>query len=423
MRAAALILIVGLLAPALPAAPEGGPPWDEARTETLVVLAREYAGKTDNYARDQVLARAKALGAVPDKAVKDVVKALFAVAKEGGKCDGKSECVSKSARFPGLYYMTGGGGGRKGIFVGLHGGGAGVGDGRNAQSQWGGAAGKGLICVFPTANLPDRQTTWESPEVEAFVIEILRELKRTYTIDTNRVYIAGHSLGGSGTYHIGLRNADLFAAVSPNAGGCHGVKTQGEEVVVPGGYVANLFGTGIFISHFDQDPRVSCGDSRAVAKELGELRAEHPDGYDHVYVEGKGVSHAFPPGADPSTIIDWMTRHRRQPYPKKVVWEPGNPEKRTFAFLRMAAPFPSRSRNTRVVAKIDGNAVEVTGTMTRGLSIRLADEMFDAARPVTVTLNGKQVFSGPVSRDPATLLESILTDIDPARVFAYRIDL
>ncbi|MCU0727568.1 MAG: alpha/beta hydrolase-fold protein [Planctomycetes bacterium] len=280
----AMCLLLGVLpARAGPAGPE--PPWDEAKTEALRALAREYAGKTDPQGKDEVLDRARALGPIPDKPQKDVVKALFAVAREGPKSEGKSTCTAKFPRFPGTYQLSGTGGGRKGVFIGLHGGGPGVGEGGSAAGQWGGATGKGLIGVFPTANLEGRETTWQSPDVEAFVIAVLAELKRAFPIDTNRVYIAGHSLGGSGAYHIGLRHADLFAAVSPNAGGCHGVEVKPGEFEVPGGFVANLLNTGCFITHYDQDPRVGVGDSRAVARELDALSKEHPGGYDHVYVE------------------------------------------------------------------------------------------------------------------------------------------
>jgi hypothetical protein len=417
----AMCLLLGVLpARAGPAGPE--PPWDEAKTEALRALAREYAGKTDPQGKDEVLDRARALGPIPDKPQKDVVKALFAVAREGPKSEGKSTCTAKFPRFPGTYQLSGTGGGRKGVFIGLHGGGPGVGEGGSAAGQWGGATGKGLIGVFPTANLEGRETTWQSPDVEAFVIAVLAELKRAFPIDTNRVYIAGHSLGGSGAYHIGLRHADLFAAVSPNAGGCHGVEVKPGEFEVPGGFVANLLNTGCFITHYDQDPRVGVGDSRAVARELDALSKEHPGGYDHVYVEGKGVNHGFPPRGDPSTIISWMTRHVRVPYPKKVVWEPANPEKRLFYWLRMASPFGG-SRNGRIVASIADNVVDIRGVATMGLSVLLAEEMFDPRSPLTIRLEGKVVFSGLLSRDPRALLESVMENIDPAQVFAYRADL
>ncbi|MEN8152254.1 MAG: hypothetical protein ABFS86_20720, partial [Planctomycetota bacterium] len=201
-----LLLLVPLVTTAAEDSPE--PEWDGSKTEALLALAKEYLAATSTRTRDEVLAKARKLGAIPDRPMKKLVKALFKVARSGPKSDGKSSCVSKYAKFPGKYYLSGQGGGKKGIFFGLHGGESGIGDGRSAQGQWGAATGKGLIGVFPTANLPGKPFTWYSPDVEQFVLEIIKELKRTYRIDTNRIYVAGHSLGGSGSFHIGPRNAD-----------------------------------------------------------------------------------------------------------------------------------------------------------------------------------------------------------------------
>src|SRR5690606_24078860 len=38
------------------------------------------------------------------------------------------------------------------------------------------------------------------------------------SVDANRVYLSGQSMGGSGTYHIGIRHPELFAAIHAKAG-------------------------------------------------------------------------------------------------------------------------------------------------------------------------------------------------------------
>ena len=254
MRAGGLLFVLLLpllLIPTSVADGRGGARerWPADKGEKLLAIAREYMAATHRSEKDEILKRADELGRVPDRDVGRIERELFEIARSGPKSDGTGTCTAKYEPFPGKYILSGAGGGKKGIFIGLHGGGAGVGDGSTAQSQWGGATGKGLIGVFPTANLPGRATTWQSREVEAFVLAIVRELKRTYTIDTNRIYAAGHSLGGSGAYYIGLRHADMFAAVSPNAGGLKGQNISATESVVPGGFVANLYNTPIFITN------------------------------------------------------------------------------------------------------------------------------------------------------------------------------
>jgi hypothetical protein len=403
--------------------PPAEPEWSSEKSETLLALAREYLTKSSRRERDEVLGKAGKLGAIPDRPMKGLVKDLFRIARSGPKSEGKGLSTAKYPKFPGKYYLSGAGGGKKGIFIGLHGGESGIGDGRTAQSQWGSATGKGLIGVFPTAHLPGKPFTWFSPDVERCVLEIVAELKRTYRIDTNRIYVAGHSLGGSGAFHIGPRHADIFAAISPNAGGCHGSETRPGFWELPGGYMGNLFNTPIFITHYAGDPRVVVHESRAAARELAGLRKEHPDGYEYRYVEGEGVSHGFPPGTSPSKIIAWMTKHRRDPYPKKVIWEPAAPEKRRFFWLRKQTVFTSRGRGQRIVATIGKNEIDIKANNRNGLSVLLAPSMFKADRPVVVRFNGTEVFRGFVQRDPAALIESVIGSIDPEQVFEYRIDL
>jgi hypothetical protein len=44
------------------------------------------------------------------------------------------------------------------------------------------------------------------------------EIKAKYRIDTNRVYLTGMSLGGSGTWFLAARYPDIFAAIAPMSG-------------------------------------------------------------------------------------------------------------------------------------------------------------------------------------------------------------
>lgn len=44
------------------------------------------------------------------------------------------------------------------------------------------------------------------------------EIKAKYRIDTNRVYLTGMSLGGSGTWYLAAKYPDIFAAIAPMSG-------------------------------------------------------------------------------------------------------------------------------------------------------------------------------------------------------------
>jgi predicted peptidase len=71
--------------------------------------------------------------------------------------------------------------------------------------------------------LPDG-TTWHSPDAELspyaeLVLELLTRLAGDYSIDPDRVYLVGQSLGGFGTWDLISKRPDVFAAAVPLCGG------------------------------------------------------------------------------------------------------------------------------------------------------------------------------------------------------------
>ncbi|MDZ7401450.1 MAG: alpha/beta hydrolase-fold protein, partial [candidate division KSB1 bacterium] len=53
---------------------------------------------------------------------------------------------------------------------------------------------------------------------EQDVLAVLNEVQRLYSINENRIYLTGGSMGGAGTWWLGLSHPDLFAAIAPIMG-------------------------------------------------------------------------------------------------------------------------------------------------------------------------------------------------------------
>src|SRR6185295_4881695 len=49
------------------------------------------------------------------------------------------------------------------------------------------------------------------------VLCVLADVQRRYMVDRNRIYLTGHSMGGTGAAYLALHHPDLFAAVAPLA--------------------------------------------------------------------------------------------------------------------------------------------------------------------------------------------------------------
>jgi predicted peptidase len=54
---------------------------------------------------------------------------------------------------------------------------------------------------------------------EQDVLDVMAEVERDYKVDSKRVYLMGHSMGGYGTWSVSIAHPDLFAALGPISGG------------------------------------------------------------------------------------------------------------------------------------------------------------------------------------------------------------
>lgn len=377
-----------------------------------VKIVTRYFKEWDREKRRVILAELEPLDHPSAADIRNFQKRCFKLARTAlprQKGKGPYKCLQPSiqgeyiARIPSSVRR---GSGKAGVFLSLHGSG---GTGRGTERAIGLPDSK-LICVFPTVK--ERRGGWGDAKGQEFVIAILDELKRTYKVDTNRIYIAGHSMGGYGAWTIGGKHADLFAASAPMAGGTY------EPGVVP-----NYRNLALRCYNAEDDPQVKPDMSiRAFERIDKQLRPKY-GGYPaefHLYPPADGIGHGFPKkrGHDVRAIIAWMLKHWRDPRPERVVWEPSLAWKNQFYWLH------STSRSGIADVQRKGNTLTVSGSV-RDLSIQLNDKLCDLKKPVIVkriTREGEQeVFNGVPKLSLRVLVESIGEYNDPEMVFVARV--
>lgn len=387
-------------------------PLDKDKKKQLEDLIDQYFEASDRASRDAIIQKIKPLEPVPEKDVKKYLKDFFKRLRKGPRIKGNGTQTLESDKYPGQFIITVPANMRREVplLIGLHGGGQGVGDGANSAQKWGGAASAlGAITVFPTV-VQKTSTAWNTEREECYVMELISQIKRSFPVDTDRIYLCGHSMGGYGTWAIGGRYADMFAAIAPCAGG---IFTMGKDAVAPG-YAANLKNTPVYFYHGADDPQVPPGPDRIAAKALEELKKEYGP-YEFVYKEYNGIGHGLPPdGLMP--IIKWLGKHKRDPYPETVIWEPTRAYKNMFYWLK------TNASRTRIVAKREGNTFTVEG-VSSGFTIFANDDMIDPSKPVIVKSGTTELFNGFVQPSVSALLESVVEKEDRKQYYFYRIDL
>lgn len=273
-----------------------------------------------------------------------------------------------------------------------------------------------LIFVAPTV-MKKAYAEWAgNPAEEYQVREMLRAVKRTWKVDTDRVYLAGYSMGGYGTWHIGGHGADVFAGLVSGAGGILVGVGRGETW--GWGIVGNLMHTPIAFQHGGRDRPAPPWSDAECDRILKGLAAEHPGCYRYKYRFFPGKGHSLP-GSATAEAVEWIARFKRNPHPKKIVWEPKRSFNRQFYWLRVKKP----QIFTRLEAAVRDNAVTLrTLNLNGGFHVMLNRHLVDLSRPVSVTVNGKLVHRGHVRPTLSTILITVSERIDERQWFPARID-
>ncbi|MCB9208925.1 MAG: prolyl oligopeptidase family serine peptidase [Ignavibacteriales bacterium] len=161
-------------------------------------------------------------------------------------------------------------------------------------------------------------------------LEVLNIAKKKFNADENRIYLTGHSMGGHGTWYLGVNYPDQFAAIGPSAGWIslwsyryrereekfsdvqkmftRAAKQSDTYTLAP-----NYSQLGIYIVHGDADSVVSPSQARSMIRTLKDF---HKD-YDYHFEPGK--EHwwdvdTVKPGSDCvdwTPMFDFFSRHAR----------------------------------------------------------------------------------------------------------------
>jgi pimeloyl-ACP methyl ester carboxylesterase len=84
--------------------------------------------------------------------------------------------------------------------------------------QWGGMGVKDWVDPHApalVASVYGRGNTFYQGQGEEDVLEVIADVQRRYAIDPDRIYIMGHSMGGAGSWFVGLRHPDRFGSITP----------------------------------------------------------------------------------------------------------------------------------------------------------------------------------------------------------------
>ncbi len=279
-------------------------------------------------------------------------------------------------------------------------------------------------------------------EEHAIVLDTLRDARRKFNIDSDRVFLFGWERGGDMAYDVGLSHPDQFSGVMPMNGTPKFYSTR---------YWPNAQYLPFYVVEGDRNTLNVKGD-RNLFKDW--IRCHYPA----IYVEYKGRSSEWFQ-AEMANMLEWANRKKRA-HPTKEMgrYYSGSTVGEEFRTMRQSdnrfywlstdsindrhLNDPESWVHTMPPATLQASIALLSETDSRGtsriwnqVSIRtlgvkqatlwLEPNMVDFTKPVLVKINGSQLTGGQKTLTPnlTTFLEELYKSGDRQRIFYYKIDI
>lgn len=274
------------------------------------------------------------------------------------------------------------------------------------QGRLGQAARQGYFVIAPHY-VSGAQPTYRGTALEHDVVtRCLRDACRRFNIDTDRVFLSGHSMGGDAAWDIGLSHPDLWAGVIPING-----TAQHDPVFF---YKDNAKTVPFYFVTGELD----CG---VITKNSVHWDWYFSHFYDTTLVEylGRGHEHF---SDEILRLFDWMNRKNRAAdgrlYPKLFkVFTKRETDNYFWSLEVREFKLPRLDRGVQLEQSQNGNSL-IFRTPNASISVYLSPEMIDFSKKVNVVHNGKNLTDGKIIPPQLrTILEDVRTRGDRRHPF------
>lgn len=273
----------------------------------------------------------------------------------------------------------------------------------------------GYIVVAVEWMRPHQRSYTFSAREHYAVLASLRDAQRRFSIDTDRVFLSGHSIGGDAAWDLALAHPDLWAGAIP-------VVALAEQ------YCAHYWQNASYVPFY-----VVAGemDGDKMIRNARELDRYMQRGFDTTVSEflGRGHEHFYD---EVQHLFDWMQVRKRDFFPKEFECATLRPWDNYFWWIE-ADDFPASTqvdpaswppargvRASTISGKISDDRITV-GTAAKNVSLWLSPELIDFQKRNNITVNGRR-YNGPIAPDREVILEDVRTRGDRLHPFWAKVD-
>lgn len=282
---------------------------------------------------------------------------------------------------------------------------------------------RGFILIAPDYMAPGPSADYRyTPDEHAAVQLAIRDARKRFAIDADRLFLAGSLLGGNAAWDIGLAHPDLFAGLVPISG-------------LPAKYVTRTRDHAQYLPLYFAIGDLSTASTATVVFEP--LRALIARSWDITYVEYARRGLEDLPEEIP-TILDWMEVHRRTTYRQEFEVAACRPGDDRFWGVVVREFSPGRAIPPEAVdplgkdldpATIEmktstlGNLISLTVSGIDKLDLWLPPAGLDYSQKLQVRVNRKRLFNDLVKPDLGAMLEDVRLRGDRRQVYWARVSL
>ena len=290
--------------------------------------------------------------------------------------------------------------------------------GETTFERLGQASRHGYIVIAPEWN-ESRKAYDYSAQAHAAILYTMRDALKYFSIDTDRLFLSGHSAGGDAAWDIGLAHPDLWAGIIPICGTAEKFTYKVRK---------NIAYLPVYAVNGEID-----GAKLLKSKEVLNYGLDRSVPFDLTYVQYKGRGNE-PYSDELLRIFDWMQFRQRTFLSKseKEVYtvRPWD----NFFWIAELDEFPvdglidplfwitKKIKNERIgitkFFKITGNSIKVKSNADQA-KIFLAPEIFDFKQRGEVLFNTRKISSGNgiITPDTRVILEDARTRGDRKHPF------
>ncbi|MDE0817455.1 MAG: peptidase [Pirellulaceae bacterium] len=282
---------------------------------------------------------------------------------------------------------------------------------KQTDLRLGQASRHGYIVIAPAWTKPYQNKYEYSAQEHGKVLYALQNTFKRFSIDTDRVFLSGHSIGGDAVWDIALAHPDLWAGVLPIA-------------ATAGKYVGRYWQNAKHVSFYFVGGEM---DGNRVAQNMQDFnRYLTKFGYDTMVVEYKGRGHDHFQD-DIHFMFDWMRTHRRSFSPKTIKCTTMRPWDNFFwwveldgmpsTFITLPLQWPRKAaRDALLEAEIGINNRIRVKSPAKIITVYLNPDIVDFQENVSLNLSGKTQ-NEPIVPNLEVMLEDVRTRGDRLNPF------